>query len=57
LTLLRDLLDRVPDTELPIGEIPWPPLKKPASKERYGVLRPLAPYVVDNHKMGNDQLT
>ena len=26
LTLLRDLLDRVPDTELPLAEIPWPPL-------------------------------
>src|SRR6476646_6647136 len=26
LTLLRDLLDRVPDTELPLDEIPWPPL-------------------------------
>ena len=26
LTLLRDLLDRVPDTELPLADIPWPPL-------------------------------
>ena len=26
LTLLRDLLDRVPDTELPLAEIPWPAL-------------------------------
>ena len=26
LTLLRDLLDRVPDTELPLAEIAWPPL-------------------------------
>jgi polyphosphate kinase len=57
LTLLRDLLDRVPDTELPLGEIPWPPLKRPASKERYGVLKPLPPYPVDKHKMGNDELT
>ena len=34
LTLLRDLLDRVPDTELPLAEIPWPPLGHEPSKER-----------------------
>ena len=27
LTLLRDLLDRVPDTELPLADIPWPQLE------------------------------
>ena len=27
LTLLRDFLDRVPDTELPLADIPWPPLE------------------------------
>lgn len=41
LTLLRDLLDRVPDTELPLPEIPWPPLRHEPSKERYGVLHPI----------------
>ena len=41
LTLLRDLLDRVPDTELPLNEIPWPPLAGQAGKERYGVLKPI----------------
>ncbi len=30
LTLLRDLLDRVPDTELPLADIPWPPLDRRA---------------------------
>ena len=44
LTLLRDLLDRVPDTELPMAEIPWPTLSGPPSTERYGVLRPIADY-------------
>src|SRR5690349_4666261 len=44
LTLLRDLLDRVPDTELPMAEIPWPPLKGPPHKERFGVLEPIASY-------------
>jgi len=47
LTLLRDLLDRVPDTELPLAEIPWPPLGSAALKERYGVLKPLEPYPIE----------
>jgi polyphosphate kinase 2 len=41
LTLLRDLLDRVPDTELPLAEIDWPPLGHKPFKERYGVLHPI----------------
>jgi hypothetical protein len=41
LTLLRDLLDRVPDTELPLADIPWPVLDHPPLRERYGVLRPI----------------
>jgi polyphosphate kinase 2 len=47
LTLLRDLLDRVPDTELPLAEIPWPPLGNASLKERYGVLKPLEPYPIE----------
>jgi polyphosphate kinase 2 len=46
LTLLRDLLDRLPDTELPLAEIPWPPLRHDPLKERYGVLKPLPNYPV-----------
>jgi len=46
LTLLRDLLDRIPDTELPLNEIPWPPLPGPPSKERYGVLQPIPSFEV-----------
>jgi hypothetical protein len=53
LTLLRDLLDRVPDTELPLGEIPWPPLKDAPMKERYGVLKPLPPYSIDEPSNAN----
>ena len=49
LTLLRDLLDRVPDTELPLADIPWPTLAKPASKEHYGVLQPISNYPVGKH--------
>jgi polyphosphate kinase 2 len=46
LTLLRDLLDRVPDTELPLAEIAWPPLGRQPSKEHYGVLEPIPDYPV-----------
>jgi polyphosphate kinase 2 len=56
LTLLRDLLDRVPDTELPLGEIPWPPLEHDPLKERYGVLQPIRSYSVpddDGHHGGH----
>ena len=41
LTVLRDLLDRIPDTELPLAEIPWPTLSHKPSKERFGVLQPI----------------
>lgn len=44
LTMLRDFLDRIPDTNLPLEEIDWPPLEKPLGKERYSVLHPIAPY-------------
>ena len=44
LTLLRDLLDRVPDTELPLADIPWPKLGHKPLKERYGVLQPIPAY-------------
>jgi polyphosphate kinase len=50
LTLLRDLLDRVPDTELPLADIAWPPLGHEPLKERYGVLRPISNYPVEKHK-------
>jgi polyphosphate kinase len=52
LTLLRDLLDRVPDTELPLAEIPWPPLDHSPLKERYGVLRPIGAYPIGADKQG-----
>lgn len=44
LTLLRDFLDRVPDTELPLAEVDWPPLSHEPSKERYGVIQPITPF-------------
>ena len=44
LTLLRDFLDRVPDTQLPFPQIDWPPLDHEPSKERYRVLEPITPF-------------
>jgi polyphosphate kinase len=49
LTLLRDLLDKVPDTELPLGDIEWPPLGHEPLVERYGVLQPISAYPVGKH--------
>lgn len=44
LTLLRDLLDRLPDTRLEQDDIEFPPLEGKPKKERYGVLEPIAPF-------------
>ena len=41
---LRDLLDRLPDTKLPLENIPWPQLDHEPIEERYGVLKPIKPY-------------
>jgi polyphosphate kinase len=51
LTLLRDLLDRMPDTELPMAEIPWPPLTRKPLEERFGVLEPIPNYAVPKDKL------
>ena len=42
LTLLRDFLDRVPDTELPLPDIDWPTLSRTPAKEEFGVIEPIA---------------
>ncbi|MDB5432118.1 MAG: ppk2 [Caulobacter sp.] len=44
LTLLRDLLDRVPDTKLPLAEIEWPPLANAPLREQFDYLQPLPDY-------------
>jgi polyphosphate kinase 2 len=41
LTLLRDLLDRLPDTKVEAPAIEFPALAGKAAKERYGALKPL----------------
>ena len=44
LTLIRDLLDRLPDTRVPPQPIELAPLPDEPLPERYGVLRPLSPW-------------
>lgn len=41
LTLIRDLLDRMPDTRIKEARIDWPALPHKPSKERFGVLEPI----------------
>lgn len=44
LTLIRDLLDRLPDTHVSPPDIDFKPLSHPPAKEEFGVIEPLAPY-------------
>jgi len=46
LTLIRDLLDRIPDTTIKDPPVDLPPLGRPPSKERYGNLKPIKSYEV-----------
>ena len=46
LTLIRDLLDRLPDTSLPAPEIELPKLKRKPRSESYSVIEPLPPFPV-----------
>jgi hypothetical protein len=41
LTLIRDLLDRLPDTHLDPVPIELAPLKQAPAEERFGVLQPI----------------
>lgn len=44
LTLIRNLLDRLPDTTVPEETTDWPPLGHPPLKEEFGMLRPIPDY-------------
>ncbi len=44
LALVRDLLDRLPDTAVEMPAIELPKLKGKPAKERYGVLKPIPPF-------------
>lgn len=44
LALIRDLLDRLPDTAVEMPKIEFPKLTAKSAKERYGVLKPIPPF-------------
>ncbi len=44
LTLIRDLLDRLPDTHVDPPAIDLPPLDRRPSKEEFGLLKPIKPF-------------
>ena len=44
LTLIRDLLDRLPDMQVEPDEIEWQPLGHDPLVESYGVLQPIEPF-------------
>lgn len=46
LTLIRDLLDRLPDTHVDAPIVDLPPLAGKPAEERYSVVKPLAPFKV-----------
>ena len=54
LTLIADLLDRLPDVEVPNDIPPLVPLKGRLHRERYRVLEPIAPYAPDKRGDGNE---
>ena len=47
LTLIRDLLDRLPDRKMPETKVVYPPLEGKPAKEKYGVLKPIPDFPVD----------
>lgn len=46
LTLIRDLLDRLPDTHVDAPAVDLPALAGKPAKERYGVVKPITPFKV-----------
>lgn len=46
LTLIRDLLDRLPDTRVDPAEIDWKPLEREPARETFGVLQPIPDYPI-----------
>jgi len=44
LTLLRDLLDRLPDTQIDPAPLELAPLEREPAQEKFGVLAPVKPY-------------
>ena len=52
LTLIRDLLDRLPDTAVDSPAVEFPPLGHEPIREKFGALKPLAPFRKPGGKHG-----
>jgi polyphosphate kinase 2 (PPK2 family) len=48
LTLIRDLLSRLPDTRIPDEPLDWPALDHEPLHEEYGVLQPIAAFPLED---------
>ena len=46
LSLIRDLLDRLPDTDVAPEPLEFPPLEHPPLEETFSVVQPIAPYPI-----------
>jgi len=55
LTLIRDLLDRLPDTRVDAPTVELPPLAGKPAKERYGVVKPLTNFKASNSRTSNSK--
>ena len=54
LTLVRDLLDRLPNTTIPDDKVDWPPLGNEPLTEQYGALKPIADYPIKRDRKKSD---
>ena len=54
LTLVRDLLDRLPETTIPEDRIDWPPLDHAPLEESFGVLKPIADFPLKRDRKADD---
>ena len=52
LTLIRDLLDRLPDTRCPEEKVAWPPLDHQPLEEKFGAVKPVRDVPIDTKKKG-----
>ena len=50
LTLIRDLLDRLPDTRCPEEKIDWPPLGHEPLDEEFGAIKPIVDFPLEKKK-------
>ncbi len=55
LTLIRDLLDRLPDFAVPDEPLEWPDLGHPPLQEEFGLLRPIPDYPVGKDRDDDDK--